>query len=102
MPLAHMIRKRRRAVSRTSQRTWASEAACPTKTLAQHKREPTMRSATLLASLAMLFTAVDWLPQSIAAAQKKTTVETLQTEIEALKAPRVAWREIAWKSCLID
>jgi hypothetical protein len=26
----------------------------------------------------------------------------LKAEIEALKAPKVAWREIAWKSCLIE
>jgi hypothetical protein len=26
----------------------------------------------------------------------------LQAEIEHLKAPQVAWRQIAWKSCLIE
>jgi hypothetical protein len=28
--------------------------------------------------------------------------EALRVEIEALKAERVAWRGIAWKSCLIE
>jgi hypothetical protein len=28
--------------------------------------------------------------------------DALKAEIEALQAPRVAWREIAWKSCLIE
>jgi hypothetical protein len=28
--------------------------------------------------------------------------DALKAEIEALMAPRVAWREIAWKSCLIE
>ena len=28
--------------------------------------------------------------------------DALTAKIEALKAPRVAWREIAWKSCLIE
>jgi hypothetical protein len=28
--------------------------------------------------------------------------EALRGEIEALKAARVAWREIAWKSCLLE
>ena len=28
--------------------------------------------------------------------------DTLKAAIEALQAPRVAWREIAWKSCLIE
>ena len=31
-----------------------------------------------------------------------TPAEALQAEIEALKVPRVAWRGIAWKSCLIE
>jgi hypothetical protein len=26
----------------------------------------------------------------------------LQAEIKALKAPKVAWREIDWKSCLLE
>jgi hypothetical protein len=30
------------------------------------------------------------------------TPEALKTQIEALKAANVAWRAIAWKSCLID
>jgi len=34
--------------------------------------------------------------------KKARTPETLQAEIEALKAPNVAWREIAWKSCLLE
>lgn len=28
--------------------------------------------------------------------------EALQAEIKALQAPKVAWREIAWKSCLLE
>ena len=32
----------------------------------------------------------------------RRTPEALQAEIEALKAPKVAWREIAWKSCLLE
>ena len=34
--------------------------------------------------------------------QKATTPEALKTEIEALKVAKVAWREIAWKSCLLE
>ena len=33
---------------------------------------------------------------------KARTPEGLKAEIEALKAPRVAWREVAWKSCLLE
>ena len=35
-------------------------------------------------------------------AKKVPTPETLRSEIEALRAVKVAWREIAWKSCLLD
>jgi len=34
--------------------------------------------------------------------KKAATPDALQAEIKALKAPKVAWREIAWKSCLLE
>ncbi|HUY32893.1 MAG TPA: hypothetical protein VMV69_08940 [Pirellulales bacterium] len=34
--------------------------------------------------------------------KKPLTPDALKAEIEALKAAKVAWREIAWKSCLIE
>jgi hypothetical protein len=34
--------------------------------------------------------------------KKAATPEALKAEIEALKAAKVAWREIAWKSCLLE
>ena len=36
------------------------------------------------------------------ATKSPVTPESLRAEIEALKAPNVAWRQIAWKSCLLD
>ncbi len=36
------------------------------------------------------------------AAKREATPESLKAEIEALKSPRVAWRKIVWKSCLLD
>jgi hypothetical protein len=30
------------------------------------------------------------------------TPDALKAEIDALKSPRVAWRAIAWKSCLLE
>ena len=30
------------------------------------------------------------------------SAELLKAEIDALKAPKVAWRQIAWKSCLFE
>jgi hypothetical protein len=41
--------------------------------------------------------------QTSAAADKEpATPEALKAEIEAMKAAKVAWREIAWKSCLLE
>jgi hypothetical protein len=34
--------------------------------------------------------------------KKAVTPEALKADIEALKAPKVAWRAIAWKSCLLE
>ncbi len=36
------------------------------------------------------------------AAKPRVTSDELKQEIESLKVSRVAWREIAWKSCLLD
>ena len=36
------------------------------------------------------------------AGAQDATPETIQARIDALRAPRVAWREISWKSCLLD
>jgi hypothetical protein len=33
---------------------------------------------------------------------KPAMPEALRAEINALMSPKVAWREIAWKSCLLD
>ncbi len=40
--------------------------------------------------------------QEASPAKRVTTAEALQTEIAALKAPKPAWREIAWKGCLLE
>ena len=61
-----------------------------------------MRSLTIIGILALLFAGVAWGQQPPAAVKKPPTPEGLKGEIEALKSPRVAWREIAWKSCLLD
>jgi hypothetical protein len=34
--------------------------------------------------------------------EKAPTPETLKADINGLKAAKVAWREIAWKSCLLE
>jgi hypothetical protein len=41
--------------------------------------------------------------KSVPAAEAKPVgLDALQAEINALKAPKVAWREIGWKSCLLE
>ena len=40
--------------------------------------------------------------QDVSPAKRATTAEALQTEIAGLKAAKPAWREIAWKSCLLE
>src|SRR5262245_55510015 len=50
----------------------------------------------------VLFAGICWAQRSPVAETKPATPEALKAEIEALRAPKVAWREIAWKSCLIE
>jgi hypothetical protein len=50
----------------------------------------------MVASLAL---AVGW---GRGTAHAEPAPDVLRTEIEALQADKVAWREIAWKSCLIE
>jgi hypothetical protein len=58
-----------------------------------------MRNLTVVYSLLW---GVCWAPSSPAAEKKPATPEALKAEVEALKVARVAWREIAWKSCLLE
>ena len=41
-------------------------------------------------------------PEFVAAAKKAQTPQALKAEIEALKVDKVAWREIQWKSCVLE
>ena len=51
--------------------------------------------------VAVLASAV-WAGESPTPNEVATSPEALKVEIEALKAAKVAWREIAWKSCLLE
>ncbi len=33
---------------------------------------------------------------------RPTSIEAMRARIDALKAPHVAWRQIPWKSCLLE
>ena len=50
----------------------------------------------------VLFAGLALAQPSPVAEKKPATPDALQAEIKALKAPKVAWREIAWKSCLLE
>ena len=60
-----------------------------------------MRNLTVLVC-SVLFAGLAWAQPSPVVDKKPATPEALKAEIEALKVAKVAWREIAWKSCLIE
>ena len=60
-----------------------------------------MRKLTVVVC-SVLFAGVAWAQQSAVAEKAPATPEALKAEIEALKAAKLAWREIAWKSCLLE
>jgi hypothetical protein len=59
-----------------------------------------MRNLTVVVC-SVLFAGLAW-AQSPVAEKQPAPPEALKAEIEALKAAKVAWREIAWKSCLLE
>ena len=61
-----------------------------------------MKSLPIAGCMALLFAGIAWAQEAPSPAKKATTPEALKTEIEALKVAKVAWREIAWKSCLLE
>jgi hypothetical protein len=60
-----------------------------------------VRNLTVVAC-SVLFAGLAWAQPSPVAEKQPATPDALQAEINALKAPKVAWREIAWKSCLLE
>ena len=60
-----------------------------------------MRNLTVVVC-SVLFAGLAWVQPSLVAEKKPATPEALKAEIEALKSSKVAWREIAWKSCLLE
>ena len=61
-----------------------------------------MKRLTIGGSVALLCAGFVWAQEATGLARKAPTAEALQAEIEALKPAKVAWREIAWKSCLLE
>jgi hypothetical protein len=61
-----------------------------------------MRKWVITAAGALLLAGLASAQPPAGPASKAPAPEALQAEILSLQAPRVAWREIAWKSCLLD
>ena len=66
------------------------------------KEKLTMKRVTIAGSVALLFASIAAAQEATSPAKMAPTPDSLKAEIEALKAPKAAWREIAWKSCLLD
>lgn len=61
-----------------------------------------MKELPFLGSMVVLLAGITAAGASSNPPQEETTPEALRAEIEALKAARPAWREIAWKTCLLE
>jgi hypothetical protein len=61
-----------------------------------------MKQWATVGSVTVLLASLGWSGEPPRPAKSAITPEALQAEIDALKATRVAWREIAWKSCLLE
>lgn len=59
-----------------------------------------MRNLTVVCSV--LCAGLAWAQEPTSPAKKAETPDSLKADIESLKAPEVAWRQIAWKSCLLE
>jgi hypothetical protein len=60
------------------------------------------KAAIALAMLLLASRGMAQQPDAEKQSRKVTTPAALQAEIAALRVAKVAWREIAWKSCLIE
>ena len=61
-----------------------------------------MRKLAVIGGVALLCAGLVGAKEATRRSQKAPTPEALQSEIEDLKVAKVAWREIAWKSCLLE
>ena len=61
-----------------------------------------MIRVTAVGIVVALLASTVWAGESQTPKEVANSPEALKAEIESLKAAKVAWREIAWKSCLIE
>jgi len=50
----------------------------------------------------VLFNVLAWAQPSPVAEKRSPASDAFEAEIKSLTAPKVAWRGIAWKSCLLE
>ena len=60
-----------------------------------------MRKLAVIGSVSLLCIGIAW-AQEARPAKKATTPKALETEIEALRPAKAGWREIQWKTCLLE
>lgn len=56
----------------------------------------------VVSSVVALLASAGWAGESPTAKELAKSPDALKAEIQALKAAKVAWREITWKSCLLE
>jgi hypothetical protein len=61
-----------------------------------------MIRVTAVAVVVALFASIGWAEPPKVPAKKPLTPDALKAEIEALKPAQFAWREIQWKTCLLE
>ena len=61
-----------------------------------------MKRVAVVASVVVLFACLAGARDKLPAKTASLTPDALKAEIDALKVSRVAWRQIAWKSCLLE
>ena len=61
-----------------------------------------MRNRAIISCAALLCAGIASGHKAPPTGKRPPAFEALRAEIEALKPARVAWRQIAWRSCLLD
>src|SRR6516164_6347559 len=61
-----------------------------------------MNQVIVAACVELLFAGIGWPQDTTNPVQKVPTLDSLKSDIVALKAAKVVWREIAWKGCLLE
>jgi hypothetical protein len=64
--------------------------------------EPTMLRVIVVTSALALLTSAVWAGEPPTAKESAKSPDALKAEIEALMPAKLAWKEIQWKTCLLE